>query len=102
MANGGAGRYLFSFIFLCYYTLMMTLMKKKAFTPGSFLRLEANPNADWREAFPLKPGEQVRPLYGLFESDGHELDRFLAEKRREKALEDMIEEREAAESERLG
>jgi hypothetical protein len=79
---------------------MTTLTKKKAFAPGSLLRLEANPNADWKEAFPLKPGEQVSPLYGLFESDGHELDRFLAEKRREKAMEDMIEVRETAERER--
>jgi hypothetical protein len=76
---------------------MMTLTKKKA--PGSRLRFEANSNADWKESFPLKPGEQARPLYGLFESDGHEVDRFLAEKRREKALEDMADAHETAESE---
>jgi hypothetical protein len=77
----------------------MTLTKKKTLTLGSRLRLEANPNVDWKESFPLKPFEQMRPLYGLFESDGHEVDRFLAEKRREKALEDATDVREAAESE---
>ncbi|MDR1470783.1 MAG: hypothetical protein LBT00_16000 [Spirochaetaceae bacterium] len=54
---------------------------------------------EWKDAFPLKPGEQARPLYGLFESDGHEVDRFLEEKRHEQAREDAIDAREAAESE---
>jgi hypothetical protein len=76
---------------------MMTLTKKK--TLASRLRLEANPNVDWKESFPLKPFEQMRPLYGLFESDGHEVDRFLAEKRCEKALEDAADMRETAASE---
>jgi hypothetical protein len=71
----------------------------ETFIPGSLLRLDPDSNAAWKEAFPLKPGEQARPLYGLFESDGHEVDRFLAEKRREKALEDAIDACEAADSE---
>ncbi|MDR2343632.1 MAG: hypothetical protein LBD86_03785 [Spirochaetaceae bacterium] len=63
----------------------------ETFTPGSTLRLEIvengmGHNADWKAVFPLEPGETVKPLYGLFESDGHELDRFLEEKRGEKSL----------------
>jgi hypothetical protein len=71
--------------------VLLDLTLPETFTPGSRLRLEASTNADWKESFPLKPGEQARTLYGLFESDGHEVDRFLAEKRREKAREDAAD-----------
>ena len=71
------------------------VMLPEVFAPDSALRLEIDRSkgrmADWKAAFPLDPGETVKPLYGLFESDGHELDRFLEEKRREKAIEDGID-----------
>jgi hypothetical protein len=54
--------------------------------------------ADWEAAFPLKPGETAKPLYGLFESDGHEVDRFLEEKHREIEAENAADMREAIES----
>jgi hypothetical protein len=43
----------------------------------------------------------IEELRGSFKSDGHEVDRFLEEKRREKAREDEIWARRDAESERF-
>jgi hypothetical protein len=74
-------------------SVIMTLTKQ--FPPDWRVRLDVplekrrtGRETGWSAAFPLAPGETVKPLYGLFESDGHELDRFLEDKRREKTLED--------------
>jgi hypothetical protein len=76
----------------------------ETFKSDSTLRLEIVPprghEADWKAAFPLEFGETVKPLYGLFESDGHELDRFLEEKHRDKDHEDEIDTRVGMESKR--
>jgi hypothetical protein len=80
------------------------LVLPETFKPGSTLRLEIVPpeghEANWKAAFPLEFEETVKPLYGLFESDGHELDRFLEEKHRDKNHEDEIDTRAGMESKR--
>jgi hypothetical protein len=87
--------------------LRIDLTLPETFAPGSgaecrsasgLLEREAARRADWEAAFPLEPGETAMPLYGLFESDGHEVDRFLEEKRREIEAEYAADEREAGES----
>jgi hypothetical protein len=53
---------------------------------------------------PFDPGKAaaaIEELRGSFKGDGHEVDRFLEEKRREKAREDEIWARRNSESERF-
>jgi hypothetical protein len=44
-----------------------------------------------QDAFSPEELKAAKPLYGMFESDGHELDRFLERKRADKTLETEIE-----------
>jgi hypothetical protein len=44
-------------------------------------------------ASPRPKNRTAKPLYGLFTSDGHEVDRFLERKHADKALEYELEER---------
>jgi hypothetical protein len=73
---------------------------------NSFLKdvLDAQPEKGMfapRQFDPEKAAAAIEKLRGSFKGDGHEVDRFLEEKRLEKALEDEIWARRDKESERF-
>jgi hypothetical protein len=78
----------------------------KAKTLDSLLKkaIDSQPEKDLfapQKFDPEKAAAAREKLRGSFGGDGHEVDRFLEEKRQEKALEDAIGERRDLESERF-
>jgi hypothetical protein len=82
------------------YDALQEMNKTK--TLNSFLKKAIEPQPDTQKKFdPEKAAAAREKLRGSFGGDGHEVDRFLEEKRLEKALEDGIWARRDLESERF-